>query len=543
MNLLAILAEHRSELNTFFSEYIDHSQGLRVGESSVVSKRLHQVDRTNPGQIVILSNLDAGQFYLGAAPERYVHLDVFHAPGLVANPEDVVKGLKDEMAIRFPGEDLPELAVETGKEANHLHILVPLAQSQYIYIPVLVNKVEEFLASQGVQIRKVEKLVHQEYLGPDFQSSSQITETAAAVTGFRGVNPFAWLSQKQQLLFLAKAVGSTQAAVEVLEALDPTVKVAPSIAQLSERHAGLTPVLNQLIQAGYAKRTLWGGYRLTDEGVELRKLANSRSKELEAEFKKIIRKVPVSVTELQPVSFEDNPRQRRVDSERGKIVPLEDAEWAGNIAVSETVIAAKKNNFLRGGGETGITRADLRVYRKNPKKPRDILLLIDASTSMRGKRLRAAVNLAEHLILTTKDRVGVVIFQNKEATVASEFTRNYELLRRGLHRVEAEGLTPLASGLVEGVKLLKKARAKNPLLILITDGLPTVPLCTSDPVADALEAVELIPQVKARLVVIGLKPDERFLRDLAKRGKGRLYMVDDLDQEALITIARQEKAN
>jgi len=84
---------------------------------------------------------------------------------------------------------------------------------------------------------------------------------------------------------------------------------------------------------------------------------------------------------------------------------------------------------------------------------------------------------------------------------------------------------------------------RNPLLVLITDGIPNSALWTLDPKADALEAAAHIPENKIRLICIGVESNSLFLEKLANRANGSLYLVDDLNRDNLINIVRHEKKN
>ncbi|HBQ26098.1 MAG TPA: magnesium chelatase, partial [Syntrophomonas sp.] len=62
--------------------------------------------------------------------------------------------------------------------------------------------------------------------------------------------------------------------------------------------------------------------------------------------------------------------------------------------------------------------------------------------------------------------------------------------------------------------LIKDNRVKNPLLVLITDGIPNTPLWTLDAKADALEAATHIKENKIRLICIGVESNRNFLEKL-----------------------------
>jgi magnesium chelatase subunit D len=172
----------------------------------------------------------------------------------------------------------------------------------------------------------------------------------------------------------------------------------------------------------------------------------------------------------------------------------------------------------------------------------DICLLIDASASMAGARLRAARHLAQHLLLSRRDRLAVIGFQEREATVHVPFTRSYSRVEAGVKAVRAQGLTPLATALVSAMDYLEHARTRRPLLLLITDGIPTVPKWTMNSLADAVEAARLVARRKIRFACIGLEPNRRFLEELAREGRASLHVVEEIQRERLADIARQETA-
>ncbi len=59
-------------------------RGVRVGETAVVSTRVHLLEPSRPGVVRILQESDAGRVFYGRRdPGQVVHLDVFHAIALV----------------------------------------------------------------------------------------------------------------------------------------------------------------------------------------------------------------------------------------------------------------------------------------------------------------------------------------------------------------------------------------------------------------------------------------------------------------------------
>jgi magnesium chelatase subunit D len=133
-------------------------------------------------------------------------------------------------------------------------------------------------------------------------------------------------------------------------------------------------------------------------------------------------------------------------------------------------------------------------------------------------------------------------FQGREARVAVPFTRNYSRLKAGIKSLQPQGLTPLADGLCTSIKLIRNRQVRNPLLILITDGMPTTGKWTINPQQDALRAVEMINETRAKLICIGVASNQEFLEQLADKAKGNVYILDSLeDQATLIEIIHKER--
>ena len=228
---------------------------------------------------------------------------------------------------------------------------------------------------------------------------------------------------------------------------------------------------------------------------------------------------------------------------RNRTINDPDRNWSGDLAVPETIIQAKKNSFLRGDTHFTIQKQDLHFYDKKTYVPIDICLLIDASGSMAGDKRQAACFLAEHLLISGKEKVAVVTFQERTSKVVVPFTRNQRVLSKGLATISPAGLTPLAHGIMTAVDLIKDNRVKNPLLVLITDGIPNTPLWSLDAKADALEAATHIKENKIHLICIGVESNASFMEKLSERADGALYLVDDLNKDNLINIVRYEKKN
>ena len=218
-----------------------------------------------------------------------------------------------------------------------------------------------------------------------------------------------------------------------------------------------------------------------------------------------------------------------------------EACWPDQIAVAETVVECARRTWTGPGGGLALRPADLRFFSRTGVHPHDVCLLIDASASMAGRRLRAAKHLATHLLLATRDRVAVLAFQERGTRVFCPFTRDHRRVESGLRQLQAFGLTPLACGLMDGLEYLQAARARGALLFLITDGVPTIPKWSMNPIADSLQAAQHVARQHVPLACIGLEPNQAFLERLCAAAGGTLYVVQELERDVLVAIARRER--
>jgi magnesium chelatase subunit D len=270
-------------------------------------------------------------------------------------------------------------------------------------------------------------------------------------------------------------------------------------------------------------------------------------------FRKLIRRVPgngrLSVRARRRPGRGAASPDVRYGTVRGA-APAQPGAWLNDLAVAETVAAAIRRTYLECIGQGGSTpsplrfrldRRDVYLNLRASEHALHICLLIDASASMAGRRIMAAKHLARHLLVSTRDRIAVIAFQERDVRVYVPFTRDYGLVEEGLSRIQPMGLTPLAQGLTRSMELIRSSRVRRPLLLLITDGIPTVPKWSVDPLADALEAARHVRAGRIPFGCIGLQPSRRYLEHLAREAGGTLHVVDELSEESLITIAHQER--
>ncbi|MBE3589228.1 MAG: VWA domain-containing protein [Firmicutes bacterium] len=539
-------------------------RGGRLGESAVVSPCVHLLDARRPDEVTVVQNRDAGQVFYGRQrPREVVHIDIFHEVGEVDHRRAAACLRAADRAWRLDhGEAAPDLLdfvdIQTGTgggrvtgslthgrrstvrlaHLNHVHLAALLPGEARSLVPYLVAAVERAIAAQGLEVRAVARVRHR--LAPegaagqdDLAPYADVTDTLLRQGVQRRGAPW-----EEELFSMAvgaaRAAGGAQAAAAAFDRLAQ----GPRLLELVHGRpwdAVAAPgfdraMLDRWMQEGWVARR-GDRLELTEEGRALRRFLQLHLSEVDAALRAAARRIQ-GARKVGRRAWERAGRGPRARVER-----LLAAEPWSELAVAETVAAAAR----RAPGAPRVEAGDLHVRRREQLRPLDLVLLIDASASMAGARIRAAQDLVRHLLATSRDRVAVISFQDREAQLQVPLTRNYASVERGLRAVRPSGLTPLATALETARAYLAAARPRRPLLLLITDGIPTVSRSPLGPLEDALQAADEVARARLPFSCVGLEPNRGYLAELARRAGGTLYVVEELHEATLIEIAQREQ--
>ncbi|MGE5573275.1 MAG: vWA domain-containing protein [Bacteroidota bacterium] len=579
---LAVLRYDTSRLVRVLQSEFRMGRGLRIGETTVVSKRVHVIHPSNPGEIKVLVNQDAGVcFYSRCHRDEILHIDVFHEVAEVDHRRvaDAVKHavyrfyqdlLLDRARGLFmpqPGDLLNLMDIQTGTgggrlggtlnygrklslrraHCNHVHIAAMLPDNCLLVLFYLVLALEDEIARQGVEIRKVERLAHHEAAGKGDLSpyssmfDSYLNESRVAGHG-RDWERLPRDARIEAVSSMAEEFGGRANMARILDLLPASGAIPPDI----RSDAGdLDEIIERLSSFDLVTRE-HGQLALTSRGREVRNILASCASEVEAGIRRLVRKMPIVP---RVPRHEEGRFGAKASRERPRISknvrPAKEGEWCDEIAVPESVVAALcRSRLERGGPGAGVTtaprlrREDIRLYRKRPARPPEVCLLIDASASMVGRRIRAAKYLIRHLATACRVRVTVLTFQERDVRVQIASTRSKKAIEEGVRRIEPAGLTPLAAGISEALNFIMSKKLKDVMLVLITDGIPTMNRWTADPARDALTAAKRIAEEKVPFMCVGLQPNRDFLKKLVGVASGKLYVVDEFDKDVLIGLVR-----
>lgn len=556
---------------------LNESKAARVGETTVVSTQVHMQDMKEPDTVTAILESDAGRvFYRRENPGEILHVDVFHSPGRL-DPRDVARsmlaslaGLKfqtgqggcvSSMEAFLPYIDLQtaggggridgqlSYGMEEGVRAahqTHVHVAALLAPETVAALFTLIAAVESAIESGGLELRKVRRVRTARGTTPVDISAYQASSDSLlrqSPLGQGEAGQSSMFRQEALARRFAEDVGSAESARRLLEQLTKGMKAG----EFSKLRQGTDRSVEEIRQALTRSNLMkYDGqkYSLTQDGADVLSYVTRHAHEIEAYLRRLLWSLPRNkVPQGERKGHKTEPCYSRG---RGIALPRQQGEPMGDLAVPQTVIAATLRSEVASALSPDLPRQasyrleDLRFSHSRAKKGSPVILLLDASASMAGRRMRAAKELARHLVLAGKDRVSIVAFQDSDVKVVCPFTRSLRKVETGLREIQALGLTPLARGLEKALELASHSLHK-PLVLCVTDGIPTVPSRSMSPIEDALAAAKELARKGVRLGCIGLEPNSGFLRQMTQVAKGTLYVVEELDASTLAAIARKAR--
>ncbi len=165
------------------------------------------------------------------------------------------------------------------------------------------------------------------------------------------------------------------------------------------------------------------------------------------------------------------------------------------------------------------------------RRPVNLAVVIDRSSSMRGPRIAQAALAARRLVerLGEQDRLTVITFDGAARVLFAPGPVTAEARARLLDDLAAMDTgagTNLAAGWRKGCELAAAGFVRDAIarVVLLTDGLPTVGPSDSGQLGEIAEA-EAARGVTTTAMGIGEGWDDELLGEIARRGKGGFYYL------------------
>ena len=181
-------------------------------------------------------------------------------------------------------------------------------------------------------------------------------------------------------------------------------------------------------------------------------------------------------------------------------------------------------------GHSNFEDKDLQVYEKQGKGQTYVVYALDASGSMKGRKIdackKAGIALA-YKAINEKDKVGLIVF-GSEVKETIQPTSDFNLLLKEITRIMASKETDIVSTLQKAIELFPGDKITKHL-ILITDALPTK---GDEPEKSTLEEASIARSKGITISVIGIDLDEKgkkLAEKIVEIGEGRLYAVKNLE--------------
>jgi uncharacterized membrane protein len=199
------------------------------------------------------------------------------------------------------------------------------------------------------------------------------------------------------------------------------------------------------------------------------------------------------------------------------------------------VFAAGENTYGKAGFSESALERVLPVQFKAQEKRKDLALVIclDRSYSMKGRPMdlakaaaRAALDLLEE-----QHRFGVVAFDSQpQEAVPLQYVRSKRRAEDLIDRIQASGQTNIYPALAAAWRMLQNVDTKRKHVILLSDG------DTAPADFDRLLKRMSDAQITVSTVTIGRSGDPELMASIARAGKGRAYVAEDVSDVPQIFV-------
>ena len=276
-----------------------------------------------------------------------------------------------------------------------------------------------------------------------------------------------------------------------------------------------------------------------DKRGEEREGAAGLSRRLRGEQDVMQVQTVISITRDRLTRQEAGRRFLSLTSRRsGRFTRSRQANPVTDVAFSATIRAAAPYQQVRGridGSKLELRPDDLRQKVRERKTRSLLVFVVDGSDSVMARQLMPKTKRILLALLQNayekRDRVAMLVFRFAQGRVVLPPTRNFARARRSVEELYIGGCTPLATGLLEGLRLVETERLRDPttrpILIVLTDGLANIDLSGNmrhdTPRRDALNVAQEIATHQIPAVMIDTNPYPTVTNEAGEKvpGPGR----------------------
>jgi magnesium chelatase subunit D len=224
----------------------------------------------------------------------------------------------------------------------------------------------------------------------------------------------------------------------------------------------------------------------------------------------------------------------------GRFTRSRQAHPVTDLAFAPTIRAAAPYQQARGrthGGKLKLQADDLRQKVRERKTRALLIFVVDGSDSVMARQLMPGMKRILLALLQNayekRDRVAMLVFRFAQARVVLPPTRNFTRARQSIEALYVGGCTPLATGLLEGLRLAETERLRDPgvkpVLIVLTDGLANIDLSGNMRHATARrDALDVAQEIAARQLITVMIDTNPYSSSTVQRR----YRVDEAETTA-----------
>ena len=552
-----------TKMDPFVEQLIDiigQDRGVRIGQSTVFSQKMHTCHPREPQEVNVLQDIDAGQvFYHRQEAGSIYHFDIFHQCGLidhrqvavlinqnvelynlhygsqkilVNDNDDYVKTDCIDIQTGTGGGRITgslnygkKLSLRKG-HINHVHIAMELPKKHLACVVYIIMAVESLILSSNLELRCNEKIKNISGVGKSKTDLSAYADTSDSLLQDNSSKVMLDTYQDHKdTNDLEDDVPQEKDSQENLVNRDVNKIGSKPNGGVNGRHAPECLVEKGIIEIN-------GKHVISTKGdKQSRNYLEHQLPEIENHLRQVVHEAKT----LFKKPGKSRMLQNKIDRhcQQKVLNNSKTGSQCGELAISEMVSAVARRMVEQKETVFRITHADLRYFLSQKRRKVEFCLLIDASSSMQGQRIQVAKFMARYLFSSTSDPISIIVFQQNRAWVLVPFTRDLRQIEQSLEDINAYGETPLALGLTACLQYIEATKVSNPLIILITDGVPTSGTMTNDPVYDALQVAKCIKTKKYGFTCIGLNPYLDYLKQLSEVAGGSIYVVNELGRYVL----------
>jgi Mg-chelatase subunit ChlD/Mg-chelatase subunit ChlI len=181
-----------------------------------------------------------------------------------------------------------------------------------------------------------------------------------------------------------------------------------------------------------------------------------------------------------------------------------------DIAILPTISAA----IMRSGRDFSIAKEDFREKVRRKKISTLLAIVFDGSSSMiKDDKIGSIKEILDIVLLDAyqkRDRVSLIIYNGQAAKVIMPFSSSVESAKRFIEIMQYGGTTPLSSGILGGLQMLKQKMLSEPesipLMLVITDGSTNVPITPgADVYRELMEACATVKDAGINVLIIDVQ--------------------------------------